>query len=80
MRSEDAAREVQRKYTDCALDGRPLKISLAGTRASQMLKSGRVLEKVTGSENGRRFAKAFAQPASGGVPRGRGAQSGMRGF
>ena len=85
MQTEAAARGVQERYTDCALDGRALRVQVAGTATRTVLSSGLSVEKVRAAPGG-----GQATLRSGGLgddggptrPRGRGAQKGgsLRGF
>lgn len=81
MRSEDAARAVQKRYQDCALDGKALKVQLTGTQATTVLKSGLAVQKVRGGGAAAPAARQQAGMEQAGQPRGRGvsgSSGGMR--
>ena len=70
MRSEEAARAVQTRYQDCALDGQALKVQLAGTQSTTVLKSGLAVQKMR--SGGAAVAGRQQGSAQAGAPRGRG--------
>lgn len=87
MASEEAARSVQERYTDCALDGRALRVQVAGSTTRTLLSSGLAVEKVRSAPGGGQAAlQSSGGTGDGGGasrPRGRGAQRAnntMRGF
>jgi hypothetical protein len=77
MLSEEAARAVQQRYSECALDGQPLRVQLGGTHAKTLLSSGLAVEKVHSAPGGGSSSLRSGQGSHRGRPAPRGR---MRGY
>jgi hypothetical protein len=76
MQSENVAKKVKDRYSDCALDGQALHVQLGGTQAKTRLKSGLALVSMRGPG-----AVGGAVGGAGAGPRGRGGdRAGMHGY